>query len=66
MNRNAFKSCAVIWRIMRPYLKIERKATARSGKTFEKWKIILNLKETLTDTESISLFPEMGICATLF
>lgn len=36
MNRNAFKSCAVIWRIMRPYLKIERKATARSGKTFEK------------------------------
>ena len=26
-------------------------ATARSGKTFEKWKIILNLKETLTDPE---------------
>ena len=51
VNRNAFKSCAVIWRIMRPYLKIERKATARSGKTFEKWKIILNLKEILTDPE---------------
>lgn len=36
MNGSAFKLCAVIWRIMRPYLKIERKATARSGKTFEK------------------------------
>ena len=43
-----------------------KKATARSGKTVEKWKIILNLKEILTDTESVSLFPEMGIDATLF
>ena len=41
-------------------------ATARSGKTFEKWKIILNSKEILTDTESVSQYPEMGIGATLF
>ena len=43
-----------------------KKATARSGKTVEKWNIILNLKEILADTESVSLFPEMGIGATLF
>ena len=43
-----------------------KKATARSGKTVEKWKIILNLKEILTDTESVGLYTGMDIGATLF
>ena len=36
-------------------------ATARSGKTVEKWKIILNLKEILTDTESVGLFSDTNL-----
>ena len=38
-----------------------KKATARSGKTVEKWKIILNLKEILTDTESVGLFSDTNL-----